>query len=211
MLEIVSAVSDLNILTIEELRVAVGLDADDTSQDDRLETLGLRVAAMITSACQVAKGGLVPPTLLQEGCVETFRLTSTSQWLFLARRPIFQMVSVTEGSSTLQQDVDYEVDPASGQLTRLSGDHTSTWACGKVVVEYDAGYDPVPDDLKAIAAQLAGGYWADDGVDPMEKKLEIPNLISTERWVDSDADAQMPKEIFQALLNGGYVNRNMVL
>ncbi|MEY9466293.1 hypothetical protein ABH973_006706 [Bradyrhizobium ottawaense] len=211
MFQVTQPAADLNLLTIEELRVAVGLASTDDSQDDKLETLGKRVSAMITSACMVVKDGVNPPTLLLEGCVESWRLKCEQQGLYLSRRPIFQMVSVTVGASVLTQDIDYEVDAASGKLVRLCGDNETWWASGRTIVEYDAGYDTVPEDLKAIAAQLAGGYWADDGVDPMEKKLSIPGVVDIERWVDAGADSQMPQEIMQRLLDGGYVNRNMVL
>lgn len=212
MLQVIVPADDLNLLTIEELRVAVGLESDDDSQDEKLETLGLRVSSMITSACYVAKGGSNPPTLLYESLIETFRLTNcTHAKLFLSRRPVAAITSLSEAGVVLTQDTDFEVDEASGTLTRLSGDNESVWQPGKIVVEYDAGFETVPDDLKAIAAQLAGGYWADDGADPQEKRLDIPGVIETERWVDSDADPQMPKEILNALIAGGYVNRAMVL
>lgn len=210
MFEVTAPAGDLNLLTIEELRVAVGLASDDDAQDARLETLGKRVSSMISAACLVVRDGSSPPTLLLEGCRDTFRLKCSQSFLQLSRKPVYQMVSVTAGGSLLVQDVDYEVDIASGKLIRLSGDSETCWAACKTVVEYDAGLDPVPEDLKAIAAQLAGGYWADDGADPMEKKLSIPGVIDIERWVDAGADSQMPADIMQRLIDGGYVNRAMV-
>lgn len=211
MFQVIQPAGDLNLLTIEELRVAVGLASTDDSHDERLETLGKRVSSMIAAACMVVKDGVSPPTLLLEGCVDSYRLKCAQEAIFLSRRPIYQMVSVTVAGALLTQDVDYEVDPASGKLMRLCGDNETWWQAGKTVVEYDVGYDPVPDDLKAIAAQLAGGYWADDGVDPMEKKLSIPGVVDIERWVDAGADTQMPGDIMQRLIDGGYVNRTMVL
>lgn len=210
MFQVIQPADDLNLLTIEELRVAVGLASDDTSQDDKLETLGKRVSAMIASSCMVVKDGVNPPTLLSEGCVDTYRLKCSQQAIYLSRRPVYQVVSVTVAGAVLTQDVDYEVDPASGKLTRLCGDEESWWQTGKTVVEYVAGFETVPEDLKALAAQLAGGYWTDDGVDPMEKSLNIPGVVSIERWVDANADPQMPKEIMDGLIAGGYVNRTMV-
>lgn len=210
MFQVTQPAGDLNLLTIEELRAAIGLATDDASQDAKLEPLGRRVSAMITSACLVAKDGVNPPTLLLEGCSDSYRLKCAQHAIVLSRRPVYQMVSVTSNGSVLTQDVDYEVDPASGKLIRLCGDDETWWPAGRHVVEYDGGFDTVPDDLKALAAQLAGGYWADDGVDPMEKSLNIPGVVSIERWVDASADPQMPKEIMDGLLAGGYVNRTMV-
>lgn len=211
MLQVVTPAADLSLLTLEELRLAVGLESDDDSQDEKLEPLGERVSAMITAACRVVSDGTNPPTLMQEGVVDTFRLTSTNRFLFLSRRPVAQVMSVIEADVTLTEDLDFEVDPGSGKLIRLSNGDLSVWSCGKIVVEYDGGYETVPADLKAIAQQLAGGYWADEGVDPMEKSFSIPGVMSSERWVDTEADPQMPREIMNALTAGGYVNRAMVL
>ncbi|MBR0931639.1 hypothetical protein JQ561_33940 [Bradyrhizobium diazoefficiens] len=210
MFQVTQPADDLNLLTIDELRVAVGLDADDASQDAKLETLGKRVSAMIAASCRVAKDGVNPPTLLLEGCEDSYRLKCGQQAIYLSRRPVQQMVSVTVNGTTMAQDVDYEVDPAAGKLVRLCGDQETWWQAGRIVVEYDAGYETVPDDLKAIAAQLAGGYWADDGVDPLEKRISIPGVMDVERWVDSSADPQMPADILNALTVAGYVNRDMV-
>lgn len=211
MLQVIVPADDLNLLTIEELRVAVGLAADDVSQDEKLRPLGLRVSAMITSSCNVASDGTSPPTLLNEDLTETIRNTGSPARITLSRRPIGAITSLVEAGVPLSRDVDYEADPASGQLLRLRGDMPWCWEPGKIVIEYDAGFETAPDGLKAIAARLAGGYWADDGIDPMEKSLEIPDVIATTRWVDAGADPQMPQDIFNALIQGGYVNRTMVL
>jgi hypothetical protein len=211
MLEVIVPADDLNLLTIEELRTAVGLAIDDPSQDEKLEPLGLRVAAMIAATCNVPSDGVSPPTLPNEDLKETLRITSSTATITLSRRPIGAITSLVSAGSALTRDVDYEVDSASGQLLRLYNDQPSCWACGKLVIEYDAGFETVPDGLKAIAAQLAGGYWADDGVDPMEKSLDIPDVIATTRWVDAGADPQMPADILNALIQGGYVNRALVL
>lgn len=211
MFEVVTPADDLNLLTIEELRVAVGLESDDDSQDAALETLGDKVSSIISAACLIIKDGVSPPTLLLEGCAEEVRISRPQKYIFLSRRPIWQMISVTVSGTLLTQDIDFEVDLAYGKLTRLRDDTEICWDCGKVVVEYDAGYDDVPADLKAIAAQLASRYWASDGSDPLEKRVDIPDVIEIDRWVDPTSDPQMPKDLFDALVRGGYVNQQMVL
>jgi len=208
MFQVLVPADDLNLLTEAELRLATGVA---TGSSTEMQALGKRVSSMITSACQVAKDGVNPPTLMLEQCRDTFRLVCAQRGLFLSRKFVSAMVSVTVNGSALTKDVDYELDAAGGKLTRLSGDNVTFWEAGKIVVEYNAGFEEVPDDLKAIAAELAGGYWADNGIDPMEKSLSIPDVIAVERWVDASADPQMPKDIMNALINGGYVNRAMIL
>jgi len=210
MFRVTEPADDLNLLSMSELRIAVGLASGDNSQNARLELLGDRVSSMITAACRVARDGVNPPTLLLETCSDSWRLSCAREALYLSRRPVTRIVSLTASGSPLVRDVDYELDAASGKLARLSGDRECWWQAGLVSVEYDGGFEEVPPDLKAIAAQLAGGYWADDGVDPLEKRVSIPGVMDVERWVDSSADPQMPADILNALTVGGYVNREMV-
>lgn len=211
MFQVITPADDRNLLTMEELRSAVGLAITDNTQDEKLEALGLRVSAMISAACQVAGDGINPPTLLMEGCIETLRHEGCWRYLYLSRRPIAQVISVEERGVVLTDGDDYEVDAAAGRILRLTSGDPLAWPEGKIVVSYDAGYEAIPDDLKAIAAQLAGGYWADDGLDSMEKSLTIPGVIETTRWVDQNANTQMPADLMRALIDGGYVVRRMVL
>jgi hypothetical protein len=210
MFEVLQQADDYQLLSDEERRVAIGLAYDDDSRDEELEAMGLRVAARITSACAVAIDGIVQPTLRLERVRDTFRLKSGQAALYLSRRPVMSISGLTEDGVVLTEGADFEINVTTGKVTRLRSDTETCWSCAKVVVEYDAGYEIVPDALKAIAAQLLATYWDTRGIDPMEKSLNIPGVIATERWVDSGADGQLPTELMTALIDGGFVNRLMV-
>lgn len=205
MFTVVTPNTDRTLLTIQELRIAVGLASDDASQDSKLTTLGDRVSSMITGACKITADGATPPTMRSEAVQDDFRLRANQSSLVLSRRPVTAITSIIADDETLLV-TDYEIDKRAGIVRRLWETSRCSWSSLYVVINYTAGWATVPADLKAIAAQLAGGYWLDDGVDPMEKSFTIPGVITTERWVDSSADAQMPKEIMAALERGGYVN-----
>jgi hypothetical protein len=98
-LTVTAAASDLTLLTPTELRAAIGLDMEDTSQDTALGVLGTRVAARIVAACRVAAAGATPPTLRSETLSETFRLNGGTRTgkLILSRRPVTAIGSVVEG------------------------------------------------------------------------------------------------------------------
>ena len=125
--------------------------------------------------------------------------------LFLARWPVLEIISVTEGTTELTTD-DWELDIPEGLITRLSNNEMCYWACGPVTVEYVAGYDTIPDDLKGYASQLVGGYQQiTTGTDPNAKHIEIPGVISIDRWVDQTAtDSIVPDDIKTALVRDGY-------
>ena len=216
MLIVTEPAEDLQLLTEEELRVAAGLEPDDDSQDAALAVHGLRVASALAGACGVAKAGYdvsllplrgeAPRTLKAETLVQTFRVTPGYQYgsLFLARWPVLEIVSVTADTTGLTTD-DWELDIPMGSLTRVSGNGTLYWPCGRVIVEYAAGYDTIPEDLKGYASRLVGWYSQTTGSDPTEKHVEIPGVITIDRWVDQSAtDSLMPEDITAGLVRDGY-------
>jgi hypothetical protein len=135
MLLVTEPAADLQLLTEEELRVAAGLEPDDDSQDAVLATQGLRAASALAGACGVAKAGYdpslystatplrgeAPRTLHAETLVETMRVRPGYQYgsLFLARWPVLEIISVTEGSTALMTD-GWELDIPEGSIARLS-------------------------------------------------------------------------------------------
>jgi hypothetical protein len=221
MLTVIEPAEDYQLLTEEELRVAAGLDPTDDSQDAALATWGLQAASSLASACGLAKAGYdvsllplrgeAPLTLKAETFIQTLRVKPGYQYgtLFLARWPVLEIISVAEGSTTLATD-GWELDVAEGSLTRLSSDATIYWSAGRVTVQYTAGYDTVPVGLKSYASRLTGLYLQTTGSDPTERRVEIPGVITVERWVDQTAtDVIVPEEIATGLLRDGY--RRLVL
>jgi len=218
MLIVTEPAADLQLLTEEELRVAAGLEPDDDSQDAVLATQGLRAAAALAGACGVAKAGYdvsllplrgeAPRTLKAETLVETIRVRPGYQYgtLVLARWPVLEIVSVTAGTTALTT-ADWYLDIPMGTLDRISGNETLFWPCGWVTVEYVAGYDEVPEDLKGYCGQLLSIFHqtATSAVDPSTKHIEIPGVITLDRWVDQTAtDSIVPDDIKTGLVRDGY-------
>jgi hypothetical protein len=217
MLIVTVPASDLQLLTDEELRVAAGLQPDDTSQDAMLATVGLQAAAALAGACGIAKAGYdaslaplrgeAPVTLKAERLIQTIRVRTTDQVqkLLLARWPVLSIISIIEDTTGLVVD-DWELDIPEASLTRVSGNSTLNWPSGRVIVEYEAGYDdPIPTDLKGYAARLVSLYDQTLGADLSERRVEIPGVITLERWVDTTAtDVLVPEDILTGLQRDGY-------
>lgn len=188
--------SDLSLLTVEELRAAVGVT--DTSQDPALTTLGLRLSAAIAKQCGVASDGIRPATLLSETCSEVFRPSRTTGSLVLARRPVTEITSVDENGAVLAA-ADYEVSRGTGILMRLSGDRAFSWPCGKITVVYKAGFTAAPDDLKLAASKLATALYSETARDPNLKRIDIPDVEEREYWVAPSDDPLLSAEISHLL------------
>ncbi len=212
MLTIATPNTDRSLLTLAELRAAVGVS--DGSKDAALVPLGEYVSAMITSACKVAKSGVIPPTLRLETVTETFLFKSLQKSLVLARRPVVELVSVTQTDSLLSE-TEYSLDAASGILYRanVAGYYTMPngpwgwWPAGNTVIEYSAGYEGVPADLKYAAIKFVQAENTTGSRDPNLKSLEISGVSRREWWVsDRQVTSSVPGEVMDILVRGGYTN-----
>lgn len=188
--------SDLSLLTIEELRAACGVTG--TAEDAALTTLGLRLSAAIARACGVASDGVNPPTLLRETCTEVFRPKQGRETLVLSRRPVTSIASLAENGTALEP-ADYEIHAASGVVSRLCGDISARWPCGKISVVYVAGYQAAPDELKLAASKLATALYAETARDPNLKREEVPGVMTQEFWVGPATDPLLSQEISDLL------------
>lgn len=208
MLTIASPNTDRSLLTLAELRAAAGVS--DNSKDAALVPLGNYVSATITKACKVAYAGAVPPTLRLETVTETIRYrprAGKADGLVLSRRPVVEVLSVTENGNDVAAS-GYELDAAASILYRMSGACPIRWYCfGNVVVEYSAGYEIVPDDLKYAAIKFVQAELVTGSRDPNLKRLRIEGVSEREWWVsDKQVTSILPGEVMDILVRGGYVN-----
>jgi hypothetical protein len=175
--------SDLMLLSIEELRVAAGLDPTDASQDAVLTEYEAEVAAEITSDCAIASDGINPPTLHSETCSDLFRIKCPIATLLLSRHHVSDIASITE-NGVLLADTDWWLAAEPGRLTRLIGDANAYWSASKVEVIYTAGFDVIPADLKAEAKWRVKLKQSEASRDPFERRhrIEIPGV----RLIETD-------------------------
>ena len=196
LLTVVTPAADRALLTIDELREAAGVA--DGESDAALLRLGARVAAGIVSSCRVRRAGMTPPTLRLEGLSEAFRLECRTTSLWLSRIPVSAIASVTENGTVLTV-ADYEVNAASGEVTRLSGDEATEWPIGRVTIAYTAGWAEVPDDLRQAAMAAAGHLWSDRGRDPNVKRERTEGEGEIEYWVAPASDPFLSQDIVDLL------------
>jgi hypothetical protein len=170
---------DLSLLTPEELRAAAGLPVGDTSQDDALAVYGEQVAAEIASDCAITADGINPPTLRSEHVRDVYRLDYPEKDLLLSRKHVSDVTSVTENGIILET-TDWRLNAETGKLVRLVNDADACWSARKIEVEYTAGFDVIPAELKAEAtSRLYVKYSAGSGTrDPAVRsiRVEIPGV-----------------------------------
>lgn len=184
LMTITSPAADQQLLSVEELRRAIGIE--DASMDARLSEIGLRVAAEIAAECNIATGLGAVPTLRRETVTETLRSVHCDR-IMLRRRHEIAIASVVEDGSTLTDGTDYVVDGESGVLWRLASDLPDLWSADRIVIVYAAGFDTVPPDLRDAAARFVRAAWMESTRDPLVKGVEtdIPGVMRerTDYWV----------------------------
>lgn len=205
-LTVTTPAADPTLLTLAELQAAVG---DAGVSDAALTALGQRVAAVIARTCSVPAAGATPPTLRLETLSETIEVGTASATLVLARRPVTEIVTVTEDGTALESGA-WRLDAAAGLLRRRSADGPTLWPCDSdIEVAYAAGWATVPDDLKLAAAKLAAVFWSEgERGDPSLRSVEIPGVISKTFWVGPSDDPAIPAEVLDLLWP--YSHRNVV-
>ncbi len=203
MLAITYPNEDRSLLTLAELRTAVG---SSSITDANLSLLGDYISAAITRACKVATVEAIPPTLREEGVAESFRVRVQTGYLALARKPVVEVSLVIENDVPLDASA-YEID--GSLLYKLSGNGRICWPCGLIEVDYTAGYEIVPADLKYAAIRFVQAEVANvvsGGRDPFLKMKKIEGVSEYQWWVDPAArNSVVPADVMSLLDLGGYV------
>ena len=84
----------------------------------------------------------------------------------------------------LIEGLDYRVDIARGQITRLDPLtlHARNWPSRPIIVQYRAGYSPIPDDIQDACIRLVKSrYFARDR-DPMIRQENVSGVVETSYW-----------------------------
>lgn len=199
-LEVVTPAVERSLLNVDELRAA-GITGDD----DAVLAIGRAYSARIARICRIVAAGIVTPTLRLESLREVFTIEDDHHYdghphsgaLVLARRPIAMLASITLNDDALAIDSNLIVDDVQGMLIREPhrigwwGSRVmwrGNWA-HKVTVEYDAGWDDVPEDLVLAAQQLIRDTLARTRREPGLRRLSLPDVSEREYWNDATVGA----------------------
>lgn len=206
MLAVTTAATDPTLLTLAEVAEAVGKPANTSG----LAALNARVSGLIAGACGLERAGASVLTLRDETLTETLRLKCPVDVLRLSRKPVLEIISVTEGDDELTVDTDFEIEGPRNLRRIQSGGLSSWWSSGKIVISYRAGWATVPPELKELAAKLAVVLHAERGRDPSLGSIDIPGVISETYRYGRPDDPLIPAEITEGLKNGGFLMHEMV-
>lgn len=201
MLTVTTPASDPTLLTLAEVAEAIGGSGHSNAT---LQRLNERVSEILAGACGMDRAGASVLTLREETYSETLRLACPLDVLYLARKPVVEILTVTENGTALTVTDDYEQTSGHGILRMQSG-AASWWDSGKTVVTFRAGYATVPPALKELAAKLACTLHSERGRDPSLGSMDIPGVISETYRYGRPDDPLVSAEIMEGLVRGGFV------
>lgn len=176
-------------------------------------TNGTTLVQGIASTAGIVEGELI---FAADGCIPpgTTVVTVTSNSIVLsAAASSSESVSITTGiqviqtlaagyTQTLAYGSDYTVDAKRGWLIRLNtwtGESTR-WEAEPVTVQYQAGYNPIEDDLIEATLRMVTARFRARGRDPMLVQRNQPDAIGMERYWVGTAPGQvgtLPPEVVE--------------
>ena len=154
--KILAPATELDLLTLDEAKLWLGINAVDASQDELLQSL----ITMFSEEIAERLNRHPTVTIGYEEVQETWRETQDGR-LFLTHWPVKadDVLSVSIGNGGELVPVDgYELEEASGKLSNISvgGAVSASWR-HPVVVHYSGGYnlpDEAPKPLKHAVVML---------------------------------------------------------
>jgi len=183
-----------DLTTIETIKDE--LDITGTASDERLYRWISEASGFIENYC----GRVFAAETLSEmwrGLSRHYANAGGRMPLILTRRPVFAITSVTVDGTALTAD-QYEMDPATGMLWRLSSDCRIHWCAAKITVVYTAGYPllgGLPYGIETACIETIKHRLAARNRDPNLKMQEIPGELVQQWWVAGANEEGVPAEI----------------
>ena len=84
----------------------------------------------------------------------------------------------------LIEGLDYRVDAARGQITRLDPItlHARNWPNRPILVQYQAGFSPIPDDIQDACIRLVKARYFARTRDPLIRQENVSGVVETSYW-----------------------------
>jgi Phage gp6-like head-tail connector protein len=183
---LITPAASLALITLDQAKAALGIDPADTSQDAALTQQIDQVSRAIDNYCD--------RIFVRQGYTDQYRYVynwlASGEPLLTRQLPIAADVAgaavVTISEDGVAVDLaSFEADLERGALYRLDGTAPSSWTGTSIVVDYDAGFVPIPEDVQSAALEWLTARWKAQGRDPALRSETIPDVI-TQVW-SSDA------------------------
>jgi hypothetical protein len=177
---VIAPASSLALVSLDQAKVALGIDPADTSKDALIQQYIDQVSLAIDNYCDRT---FVRQTYRDQNryvCnwLAPGKPLMTRQWPIPLDDGGAPVLTVSEDSA-LVDPVQWEVEIETGSLYRLdTSAAVNSWTGNLIVIDYDAGYDEIPPDVQGAALEYLMVRWSSAGRDPALRSETIPDVIS---------------------------------
>lgn len=175
---VITPAASMDLVTLDQAKALLGIVADDTSQDTAILQHIAGTSAAINNYCDRVFVVQTYRDQLRNAYGAYAEALVTRQYPIALDTEDVPLAAVTENGVAL--DPAYlEVYPEEGSLYRLdSVGVPGAWASAALVVDYTAGFDPIPADVQGACLEWVSVRWNAVGRDPGVRSETIPDLIT---------------------------------
>jgi hypothetical protein len=183
---VITPAASMALVSLDDAKLALGIDAGDTSQDAALTRQIEATSMAINNWCDRIFVVQTYRDQLRNAYGAYGEALVTRQYPIVLSVTGVPQVVVTENGVAL--DAAYlEVYPEQGAVYRLDAAMAPTaWGVSLAVVDYTAGYDPIPADVQGACLEWLTARHSAIGHDPALRSETIPDLI-TQVYGSSDS------------------------
>lgn len=191
--------TSLALVTLDQAKAALGIDPADTSQDAALQQQIDSVSQAINNYCDRVFVVQSYRDQVRGACGRWGEPLVTRQYPIVLDPGGVPLVAVVDDGAALDPTL-LEVYPETGSLYRLDAASLdpSVWASPLLVVDYTAGFDPIPADVQSAALEYLAARWFAVGRDPTLRTESIPDVITHVYYSDTTSPG-MPSNVREFL------------
>jgi hypothetical protein len=205
-----TAAASYDLVLLADVQLELNISNEDSSQDAWLAKQITRSSRAVQSYC---KRKFVVESLQDVINLRMdnfpWQLPNGVDTLQLSAWPVGEVTSVVvnlgpSNFQTLTAGIDYELDAAAGQLTRLFSITTFPiqWVAAPTTVQFSAGFSEIPDDVQLATLKLITSAFQARGRDPYTKRInQAGGIGEIEYWVPSQKEGDFTPDISELLDN----------
>ncbi|MDE3017219.1 MAG: hypothetical protein KGI29_09935 [Pseudomonadota bacterium] len=193
---VVTAASNYDLTTLENIKDDLAIPNTDTSSDATLARFITEQSALVAQYCnRVFPIETVKDVIYPDRDPYPYQVTGMLSELQLSRWPVVSVISVTDtvavnNSNTLVAGTDFVVDAANGWLTKIdpNTEYPTGWSPDQYTIQYQAGYFEAgsgtpPADLEMAVLRLVTARFKARGRDPFLRSQGEPGVGQEQYWI----------------------------
>jgi hypothetical protein len=172
---VITPAASLALVSVDDAKAALGIDPADTSHDAQLAQQIDAVSMAVNNYCDRIFVIQTYQDQLRNACGQWGEPLVTRQYPIIMADGV--TLDVTQDGLVLDPTA-FEVYAETGAIYRLDGYAVSGWGAALILVDYTAGFDPIPADVQGATLEWLTARWSSVGRDPALRSETVPDVLS---------------------------------